>query len=65
MIPLWWNDRTFYQSILMQAGFLVLARVSHMDDWMAHGELEILSHVPVGTHYVYKLNSLVFLRLIV
>ena len=62
---LWWNERTFYKAILTQAGFLVFARVSHMDDWKAHGELQILAYVRVEAHYVQILDSLAFPCLIV
>jgi len=44
---------------------LVLARVSHMDDWMAHGELEILAYIRVKDHYIHVLDSLAFPRLMV
>ena len=44
---------------------LVLARVSHMDDWMAHEELEILDYIRVKGHYSHVLESLAFPRLMV
>jgi hypothetical protein len=34
-----------------------------MDDWMAHGELEILAYVMVEAHYIHVLDSLAFPRL--
>jgi hypothetical protein len=45
--PLWWNDGTFYKAILAQTGFLFFAGVSHIDERMAHEELEILAYVRV------------------
>jgi len=49
-----------YKSVLVQAFFLVFEHVCHMDDWMAHVELEILAYLRVEAHYVYMLNSLAF-----
>ena len=63
--PLKWKDRTFYKAIHTKTGFLVFARVSHMDEWMAHGELEILAYIRVEAHYIHILESLAFSRLIV
>ena len=40
--PIWRIYRTFYETINMQTGFLVFARVSNMDDGMAHGDLKYL-----------------------
>jgi len=56
--PVWWNDWTFYKTILTQAGFIFFARVSHMDDWKASGELEILAYVRVEDHSVHILDIL-------
>ena len=58
--PLWRNDRTFYKAFLAQAGFIFFASVSHMDDRIAHGELEVLAYVRIGSHAFYILNSLAF-----
>ena len=41
MQPLWWNDWTIYKAKHSQAGFFFFARDSHMDEWIAHGELEM------------------------
>jgi len=41
------NDSTLYQSVQTQAGFLVLALVSHMDDRVTYVKLEILSYIGV------------------
>ena len=57
------NDRTFYNTILSQAGFLILARVCHIDDGIAYGELEIIADIRVEAHDTYC--SLAFLSLIV
>jgi hypothetical protein len=43
--PLWRKDRTFYETLLAQRGFPVFASVSHMDDRMDHGELEVLVYI--------------------
>ena len=63
--PLWRNDRTFYLTIHMQAGFLVFARVSRVYDGMAHVELEVFADAWVEAHYIYVLDSVTFPRLIV
>jgi len=63
--PLERNGRTFYQAVHTQAIFLVIARVSHMDDGMADGELEVLVDVQVEDNYIHILDSLNFPRLIV
>jgi hypothetical protein len=44
---------------------LVFARVSHIDDWMANGELEILPYLGVEAYYIHILDTLAFPRLIV
>jgi hypothetical protein len=63
--PLWRNDRTFHKTLLAQTGFPVFASVSHMDDQMAHGELEVLAFARIKAHDVYVLNSLALPGLIV
>jgi len=56
--PLWRKDRKFYEALLAQRGFPVFASVSHIDDWMAHGELIVLAYVRLEARDVYILNSL-------
>jgi len=63
--PLWRKDRTFYETLLAQTGFHTFVSVSHMDDRIAHGELEVLAYVRIEVHDVYILNSLDFPGLIV
>jgi len=62
---LWRNDSTLYQTVHTQAGFHVLALISHMDDWVAHGKLDILAYVRVKAHDIHILNSLDFLHFVV
>jgi len=59
------NDSTLYQTVHTQAGFHVLAHISHMDDWVTHGKLEIFAYVRVQTHDTHVLDSLIFLHFIV
>ena len=47
------------------AGFIVFASVYHIFDWMAQGELEILAYIRVEVHYIHRLESLAFPRIIV
>ena len=47
---LWRKDRTFCETILAQAVFLVFGRISKTDDGMAHRKLEVLADVRVETH---------------
>ena len=56
--PLWRNDSTLYQTVHTQAGFVVLAHVSHMDDWVVHVKLKILAYVQVQTNDIHLLNCL-------
>jgi len=65
MQPLWRNDRIFYKDLLAQTGILVFAIVFHMDDRMAHGDLEVLAYIRIKAFDVYILNSLAFQSLIV
>jgi len=58
--PLWRNDRTFHDSLLAETGFPVFASVSHKDDPMVHGELEVFTYIRVKAHDVYILDSLAF-----
>jgi len=55
--PLWRNDKTFYQGIHTQAGFLVFALASHMNHKKDHEEIEILANVRVEAHYRHVLDS--------
>jgi len=57
---LWRNDITNYQPIHTQASFHVLARISHMDTWVADGKLEILTYVWVESHDIHILDGLIF-----
>ena len=61
---LWRNDSTLYQPVHTQAGFRVLALVSHMDDGVSDGKLEILAYVWVEAHDIHILDSLVFTHFI-
>ena len=36
-----------------------------MDDWVAHGELDILAYIRVEAYYIYILDSLAFQCVIV
>jgi len=49
---------TFYKALLAQISFLVLARVSHINDRVRHGKFSILTDVGVQAHNVCILNSL-------
>ena len=49
----------------MQAGFLVFARVSHIDNVMFTGNLKNLKIVLEEAQYIHVLDSLGFPRLIV
>ena len=40
--PFWWNNKTFYDAIHTLACYLVVARVYHTDDGMAHGNIKYL-----------------------
>jgi hypothetical protein len=51
--PLWRIARTLDKALLAQTGFPVFASVSHMDDRMAHGELEVLAYVRIEALDVY------------
>jgi len=57
--------RTFNQTFHLQAGFLILTRVTHVNDWMTHCELEIFANVRVQAFDVNKLNCLIFACFIV
>jgi hypothetical protein len=59
------SDRTFYQALLAQTGFLVFASVSHMNDRVAHWDLEVFTYITVKAHDAYILNSLAYQGLIV
>ena len=62
---LWRNDSTLYQPIHTQAGFHVLALVSHMDGGVSDGKLEILAYVSVETHDIHISDSLIITHFIV
>jgi len=62
---LWRNDSTHYQPIHTQASFHVLARITHIDAWVADGKLEILAYVMLGTHDIHILDGLIFSHFIV
>jgi len=62
---LWRNDRTFYQIVHTQASFHVLTRISHMDEWVIHGEIETLAYIRDKTHEIYILSGLKFPWLLV
>ena len=62
---LWRNDSTLYQPFHTQAGFRVLAIVSHMDGGVSDGNLEILAYVWVETHDIHILDSLFFTHFVV
>jgi len=55
----WRDDSTLYQPLHTQACFHVLARIPHMDAWVADGKLEILAYVRVETHDIHILDSLI------
>ena len=59
------NDSTLYQPSHTQAGFRVLAIVSHMDGVVSDGKIEILGYVWVETHDIHIFNSFVFTHFIV
>ena len=62
---LWRNDSTHYQPDHTQACFHVLARIPHMDAWVADWKLEILAYVRVETHDIHILYRFIFTRFIV
>ena len=62
---LWRNDSTIYQNVHTQARFLVLARISHMDDRVTHGKFEILAYVRVQAHDMHIFDCLNFPHFIV
>jgi len=41
---LWRNESTLYQTVHAQTGFHALARISHMDDSVTDGNLDILPY---------------------
>jgi hypothetical protein len=43
----WWHDRTFHQSVHLQARVLICTRVADMKGRVAYGKLEILAYVRV------------------
>jgi hypothetical protein len=65
IINLWRKDRRFYYAIHTMADIIVFARVYHMFDWMAYGELEIFAYNRVEVHYIHRLESLAFPRITV
>ena len=61
--PLWRHDRTFNQAAHLQASFLILIRIPHVNDWMPDWELEIFTEVRVQAHEVNILDFLILAHL--
>jgi len=59
------NNNTLYQPIHTEGGFLVLAHISHMNESVTDGKLEILVYVWVEAHVIHILDSLIFPHFIV
>jgi len=49
------NDCTLYQPIHTQAGFLILAHISHIDGGVTDGKLEIRAYVWLENHDIHIL----------
>ena len=59
---LWRHDITLYQPVHTEASFHVLAYISHMNDGVTDGKLEILAYVRIEALDIHLLDSLVFLH---
>jgi len=62
---MWRNDSRHYQPNHTQASFHVLARIPHMDAWVADGKLAILAYVWLESRDIHILDSLIFSHFIV
>jgi len=59
------NDTTIYQTVHKQSGFHDLERISHIEERVTDGNLEILAYVRVDAHDIHILDTLIFPHLIV